>query len=114
MATSGRFDWAGGSWFGWNFVAILMIAVGAAAAVPVHFLCEWLRLRHNTHTAIVALSAGIAVFVADVFIRFRATTEPGLRRFLSHRCGAAICYVPGWIVALWIAGTGVAMLAGRA
>ena len=113
MATSGRFDWTSWSWFGWNFVAILMIAIAAVAAVPAHFFCEWLRLPHKTHSAIVALSAGIAVFVADAVIRSRAAAEPGLGRFLSHRSGAVICFVPGWIVALWIAGTGIAMLAGR-
>lgn len=108
----GPFDFRTCFWFGWNVFAILTLAGAAVAASLTHLVCESFRLASQTHSAVVAIAAGVAILVSDAVLRSRSSTGPATERLFSHRAGAAMWLVPGWILSLWVIGAGVAMLAG--
>ncbi len=111
---SSRPAWRYRTWRHWNYLALVWLLVGIMAGLIASWACSRWYLSTKQHSGAVAIVVGLVVFVADVVCRMRDWELTGASRFIAPEAGGAVLSIPVWTIAIFIVGTGIAVLIGAA
>jgi hypothetical protein len=96
----------------WNIDALLLLLIGISTGVVGWFVLSALLGDGNRTKGILALLIGCVVTAVDTFWRYRRRAQSPRWWLVSQSVGGTVFVFPGWILGLWIVGTGIAFLAG--